>query len=113
MECPLSKVSFCLSQITKKNAEIKRLKSTIKGVVNLAEDRNRRVKVDAHNQQMQDNQNHESKVGKLQEEIALLTKKLQDMTAENREKEQNLRKVQYTGRGPQEKVASGSIRVVG
>ena len=86
-------VWISLSQITKKNAEIKRLKSSIKGVVNLAEDRNRRVKVDAHNQQMQDKQSHDSKASALKEEISVLTKKLQDLTAENGDKEQSLRKV--------------------
>ena len=87
---------FLHLQIAKKNAEIKRLKSSIKGVVNLAEDRNRRVKVDAHNQQMQDKQNHDTKVRELREDIATLNKKLQDMTAENRDKEQSLRKVWVT-----------------
>lgn len=81
-------------QLSKKNAEIKRLKSNIKSVVNLAEDRNRRVKVDAHNQQMQDKQAHDTKANKLREEIATLKKKLQDNTAEHREKEQSLRKVE-------------------
>ena len=83
----------CDLQLSTKNAEIKRLKSNIRSVVNLAEDRNRRVKVDAHNQQMQDKQAHESKANKLKEEIATLKKKLQDQTAEHREKEQELRKV--------------------
>ena len=80
-------------QLTKKNNELKRLKSTIKGVVNLAEDRNRRVKVDAHNQQVDDKQVHESKAKALKEEISTVRKKLQDQTAEHREKEQVLRKV--------------------
>lgn len=61
--------------------------------MNLAEDRNRRVKVDAHNQQMQDKQAHEAKSSKLRDEITALKKKLHDVTAENREKEQTLRKV--------------------
>lgn len=88
-------------QLTKKNNELKRLKSTIKGVVNLAEDRNRRVKVDAHNQQVDDKQVHESKTKILKEEISTVKKKLQDQTAEHREKEQVLRKVRlYNKLGP-------------
>lgn len=69
------------------------MKSNIKSVVNLAEDRNRRVKVDAHNQQMQDKQTHDAKVNKLKEEIAVLKKKLQDQKGDHKEKEQGLRKV--------------------
>ncbi len=76
-----------------KSAEIKHLKSTIKGVVNLAEDRNRRVKVDAHNQQIQDQKVHETKVNTLEGDITTLTKKFQQVTSEHREKEQTLRKV--------------------
>ena len=78
-----------------KGAEIKRLKSTIKGVVNLAEDRNRRVKVDAHNQQIQDQNTHEAKVNTLEGDISTLTKKYQQVSSEHREKEQTLRKVSF------------------
>lgn len=82
-----------LLQLNKKDVEIKRLKSTIKGVINLSEDRNRKVKVDAHNQQLQDKQAHEARANKLEEEISLVRRKLQDATAEHRDKEQSLRKV--------------------
>lgn len=68
-------------------------------MVNLAEDRNRRVKVDVHNQQMQDKQVHDGKVNKLKEELTLLKKKLQEAIGDNREKEQNLRKVVAIIRG--------------
>jgi len=73
--------------------EIKRLKSTIKGVENLSEDRNRKVKSDAQTQQRHDQQTHESRMNKLKEDVALLKKKLQEKIAEHREKEQALRKV--------------------
>ena len=73
--------------------EIKRLKSSIKGVVNLSEDRNRRVKVDARNQQLQDKQTHEAKANKLKEDVGVLKKKLQEKTVEDMYNEQTLRKV--------------------
>lgn len=63
--------------------------------MNLAEDRNRRVKVDAHNQQVDDKQVYESKAKLLKDEISTVKKKLQDQTTEHREKEQHLRKVRY------------------
>jgi phage host-nuclease inhibitor protein Gam len=86
--------------LAKKNTEIKRLKSNIRSVVNLSEDRNRRVKVDSHNQKMQDDQLHEAKANKLKDEIAAVKKKLQDRTADHKEKEQTLRKV-HTVPSPQ------------
>ena len=76
-----------------RTAEIKRLKSKIRGVVNLADDRNRRVKVDAHNQQRDDKTAHDYKTKVLKDEIGILKKKLQAAVEENRTKEQDLRKV--------------------
>lgn len=80
-------------QVHQKNTEIKRLKSNIKALINLADDANRRVKANAHNQETSDKKNHETKVAKITEDIAALKKRLGDVVAENKEKEQSLRKV--------------------
>lgn len=72
------------------------MKSNIKALINLADDTNRRVKANAHNQETSDNKNHETKVAKLAEDIATLKKKLAEIVAENKEKEQSLRKVMWT-----------------
>lgn len=80
-------------QVEQKNAEIKRLKSNIKALINLADDANRRVKANAHSQEATDKKNHETKTTKLAEDTTAMKKKLAEMVAENKEKEQSLRKV--------------------
>lgn len=69
------------------------MKSTIKGIVQLGEDRNRRVKADTHSQRVQDQKAHDAKVSTLEERIAAAKKKMQTVTEEHKEKEQALRKV--------------------
>lgn len=59
----------------------------------MADDTNRRVKANAHNQEMSDKKNHETKAAKMAEDITSLKKKLAEVVAENKEKEQSLRKV--------------------
>ena len=86
-------IILTLMQVHQKNTEIKRLKSNIKALINLADDANRRVKANAHNQETSDKKNHETKVAKITEDIAALKKRLGDVVAENKEKEQSLRKV--------------------
>ena len=76
-----------------KNTEIKILKSNIKALINLADDANRRVKANAHNQEASDKKNHEAKATKMAEDIAALKKRLAELVAEHKEKEQSLRKV--------------------
>ena len=59
----------------------------------MADDANRRVKANAHNQETTDKKNHETRATKLTEDITALKKKLNEAVAENKEKEQTLRKV--------------------
>ena len=59
----------------------------------MADDTNKRVKANAHNQETSDKKNHETKAAKMAEDIAALKKKLAEVVAENKEKEQSLRKV--------------------
>ena len=59
----------------------------------MADDANKRVKANAHNQEISDKKNHESRATKMAEDIATLKKKLAELVAENKEKEQTLRKV--------------------
>ena len=61
--------------------------------MNMADDANRRVKANAHNQEINDKKNHEARATKMAEDIAALKKKLAELVAENKEKEQTLRKV--------------------
>ena len=79
--------------MSEKNTEIRRLKSTIKGLVNLAEDGKRRVKVEAHNKQSQEQNTYSTRFKKLKEDISNLEKKLKEVMNENQDKEQILRKV--------------------
>ena len=59
----------------------------------MADDANRRVKANAHNQEMSDKKNHEALATKMAEDITALKKRLAELVAENKEKEQTLRKV--------------------
>lgn len=59
----------------------------------MADDANKRVKTNAHNQEINDKKNHEARATKMEEDIATLKKKLAELVAENKEKEQTLRKV--------------------
>ena len=59
----------------------------------MADDANKRVKANAHNQEVNDKKNHEAKAAQMAEDIATLKKKLAELVAENKEKEQTLRKV--------------------
>lgn len=81
--------------MSEKNAEIRRLKSTIKGVVNLAEDGKRRAKVEAHDKQNQEQITHGTRSRKLKEEVSNLGNKLKEFKKENQDKEQKLRKVRW------------------
>lgn len=61
----------------------------------MADDANKRVKANAHNQEINDKKNHEARATKMAEDITTLKKKLAEMVAENKEKEQTLRKVKH------------------
>ena len=69
------------------------MKSSIKALVSMADDANKRVKANAHNQEMNDKKNHETKATQMAEDITTLKKKLTELVAEHKEKEQSLRKV--------------------
>ena len=51
------------------------------------------MKANAHNQEMSDKKNHEARATKMVEDIAALKKRLTELVAGNKEKEQTLRKV--------------------
>ena len=51
------------------------------------------MKTDAESQEVHDRKDHEGRATKLAEDIAVLKKRLAEFVAENKEKEQNLRKV--------------------
>ena len=73
------------------------MKSSIKALVGMADDANKRVKANAHNQEVTDKKSHEAKTAQMAEDIATLKKKLAELVAENKEKEQTLRKVHVGG----------------
>lgn len=79
--------------MAKRNAQIKQLKSSIKTVIDLSEDAKHRTQVSVRRQQEEQQKTHDAAAGKLREDIATLRKKLQEEVANNREKEQGLRKV--------------------
>ena len=92
-------------QISKKNAQIKKLKSDIKTVLTLSEDVTRRLHGDAAKQQTNHSEEHRERRGQLQEEIATVKKKLQEVELSNRNKEQDLRKVGgWVGGGSQSRL---------
>ena len=64
----------------------------------MADDANKRVKANAHNQEINDKKNHEAKATQMAEDIATLKKKLTELVGENKEKEQTLRKVRRSSR---------------
>ena len=77
------------------------MKSSIKALVGMADDANKRVKANAHNQEVNDKKSHEAKTTQMAEDIATLKKKLAELVAENKEKEQTLRKVRGAIRSSQ------------
>ena len=85
--------------MAKRNAQIKQLKSSIKTVINLAEDAKRRTQANASKQQDEDQKTNDAVAHKLSENIATLSKSLQEKVTSNREKEQVLRKVRERGCG--------------
>lgn len=73
--------------------EIKRLKANIKTIINLAEDSNRKIQLEAANQQKLDTTSFQARKHGLEDSISTLTKKHRELLAEHREREQELRKV--------------------
>lgn len=80
-------------QVSEKNAQIKQLNATIKTVAELAKDTTRKVRTEAEKQQNQAETTHSTVKSKLEEEILTLKKQVQDTVAENKEREQDTRKV--------------------
>ena len=83
--------------MAKRNAQIKQLKSSIKTVIDLAEDAKHRTQASASKQQEEQQKLHDAVAGKLSEDIATLRKDLQEKATSNKEKEQGLRKVRERG----------------
>ena len=80
-------------QVSVKKAQINQLCTTIKMVAELAQDKTRKMRAEAEKLQSQAEITHTNVKSKLEEEIGTLKKQLQDSVAENREKEQETRKV--------------------
>ena len=80
-------------QISEKKAQINQLCTTIKTVAELAQDKTRKMRTEAEKLQNQAETTHSNVKSKLEEEIGTLKKQLQDTAAEDREKEQEARKV--------------------
>jgi hypothetical protein len=59
----------------------------------MADDANKRVKANAHSTETNDKKEHDAKAAKMAEDITALKKKMAELVAENKEKEQTLRKV--------------------
>ena len=79
--------------MSEKNAQIKQLHSSIKTVAELAQDSTRKMRAEVQKQRSQAETAHSNAKGKLEEEIATLKKQLQEAVAENKHKEQEMRKV--------------------
>ncbi len=80
-------------QVSLKNDEIKRLKANIKTIINLAEDSNQKIQTEVASKQSMEMASFESRKGVLEEGIASLSKRHQELLKDHREKEQELRKV--------------------
>lgn len=93
LSCIMLKMAWLPIQVSEKNAQIKQLYATIKSVAEQAQDTTRKVRTEAEKQQNQAETTHSNVKSKSEEEIQTLKKQLQDTVAENREKEQETRKV--------------------
>ncbi|XP_064424334.1 dynein regulatory complex protein 10 [Latimeria chalumnae] len=82
-------------EILKKNAQIRKLKSTLHQVEKFSEDYIRRTKVDAEKQEQSDKKTSEARCAKLQQEVQQLRTQLNNLITEHREIELNLRKRKY------------------
>ena len=80
-------------QIRKKNDIIRRLQADLHQIEKFSEEHIRRTKSEAEKQEAADTKNSEGKRVKLQQETNQLKTQLQNLTAEHRESEQNLRRV--------------------
>lgn len=79
--------------MSEKNAHIKRLCADIKTVAEAAQESNRRTNAEAEKQQSEAQRAHATSKAKLEEEISTLKRQLQETEAENKEREQDMRKV--------------------
>lgn len=79
--------------MSEKNAHIKRLCADIKTVAEAAQESNRRTNAEAEKQQSEAQRAHATSKAKLEEEISTLKRQLQEIVAENKEREQDMRKV--------------------
>ena len=79
--------------MSEKKAQIQQLQSNIASVSSAAQDTARKVRSEAKRQQTQAENSHSTAKTKLEEEIGSLKKQLQDSVAEDREREQETRKV--------------------
>ena len=82
-------------QVYQKKSQIKQLHTDIKTVANMARDSNRRIRTEAERKSTQTKTTHTTVKAKLEEEISTLKKKLQDILTENKEREQDMRKVDF------------------
>ena len=80
-------------KVFQKNADIRSLKSTINGLVNLAEGGNKRTKAEAQDMQREDDIVHSTRASKLKDNISNLRKKLMEAVKDNQENEHKMRKV--------------------
>ena len=80
-------------QIKKKNDVIRGLQADLRQIQKFSEDHIRRVKLEAEKQENTDKKNSEGRKQRLQQEITQLNTQLQSLTLENRESEQELRRV--------------------
>lgn len=80
-----------LLQIFKKNEVIKKLQADLHQIDRFSEENIRRVRGDAEKQEAADEKNSEGKRQKLQTEISQLKSQLQNLIAEHRESEKELR----------------------
>ena len=80
-------------QIRKKNDVIRGLQADLRQIQKFSEDHIRRVKLEAEKQENTDKKNSDGRKQRLQQEITQLNTQLQSLTLENRESEQELRRV--------------------
>ncbi|XP_071945844.1 dynein regulatory complex protein 10-like [Antedon mediterranea] len=83
------------SEITKRNDEIRKLKSDLHQIEKFSEEHIRRTKLEAEKQQQADLKNSEGKQTKLTGELQGLKTQLTNLTAEHRKSELALRKRKY------------------
>lgn len=80
-------------QVSEKQSQINQLRSTITSVATTAQDTTRKIQTEAKKQQTQAETTHSTNKTKLEEEIGIVKKQLQDSVAEDKEREQETRKV--------------------